>query len=248
MADISIKYIEYKLWLGFIPYCHQSGWYTDQCGIPKQQLNAWWFIPTYGGYLWHTDPWPLDGGCPEPTCYSVTVLGYNDDTSSSVYSNVWMDGDWVGYTGQTYPLPADTYVIQVESYCSYGSFHYFDVGGNPVYDNPATITVSSDLTVTAHYTYNGPWYWLTVYAHDQAPDYVPTSVSIDGGTWTGMAGDSFYVPAGNHYVVVDGTVWGEYGEEWWFYYFDGFGLAENPVCVNVGSDTGLTAIYWRVAK
>jgi len=57
-----------------------------------------------------------------------------------------------------------------------------------------------------------------------------------------MAGDSFYVPAGNHYIQVEGIVYG--WATWWFLLFDCGGLGENPVCVLVNSNTAVTAWYW----
>lgn len=176
----------------------------------------------------------------------VTVLARDqngDCIGNPVYISI--DGYQVGQADGIYEVSSGMHSFGVTD-PSNGYFQNFTYSSGSNASNPMSLLVSSDITITAYFTV--PYHWLTVYAHDQAPDNVPTSVSIDYGAWTGMAGEPILVPAGWHYVAVDGTVWGEYGEEWWFYYFDGYGLTENPVWVNVGSDTELTAIYWRVAK
>ena len=61
--------------------------------------------------------------------------GIEDTSYTSVFSNVWIDGDWAVTTGTTFPLPSGTYYVQVSDYN--GVFHYFDVNGTSVYDNPA---------------------------------------------------------------------------------------------------------------
>jgi len=154
---ITVHYYLIKLWCGFFPYCFESGYCTDQYNGNPFPLGGWWYIPL-GETIWSlpplipchplSNPWPV-WSQPEPSpCYLVTVLGHDESTGNSADSNVWIYGDWVGYTGTTYPLPAGTYNIQVES----ENFHYFDVDGTPVYDNPATFAVTEEaITITAHY-------------------------------------------------------------------------------------------------
>ena len=41
---ITCHYLEFKLWCGFFPYCHESGYCTDLYnGNP---VGGWWYIPT----------------------------------------------------------------------------------------------------------------------------------------------------------------------------------------------------------
>ena len=172
----------------------------------------------------------------------VTVLArdqYGNPVQATV--NVYIDGNPVGTAGSSFSVTSGQHTLQVSvpGGCTFQNFTY--PGGSNA-SNPMAFTVAGDMTVTAYFTL--PHYWLTVYATD-GQSSVPTEVYVDGGQWAGMAGDSFLVPAGDHSVSVEGIVYGGYGEEWWFYFFDGYGLGENPVSASVCSDTELTAYYWR---
>jgi len=54
----------------------------------------------------------------------------------------------------------------------------------------------------------------------------------------GDAGDSFWVPNAFHYIQVESTVGNHI-----FMGFDGYDPYENPIYVEVTSDTTVTAVY-----
>ncbi|MGB9959811.1 MAG: PKD domain-containing protein [Candidatus Bathyarchaeales archaeon] len=83
--------------------------------------------------------------------YSLTVLAY-DLYGYFVFADVYIDGQWVGHTGTIFNVAPGTHELYVNDY-AYNElgfpcyFLYYDIGPN----NPITITVSSDMTVTAWY-------------------------------------------------------------------------------------------------
>ena len=162
MGNVYIMYISMVCYLGFIPCYGEIGYFTDLVwGIP---LGDWYYIPLMPtNFQWHTCIWPPNlGPVPDPP---LTVLGY-DESRQFLHCEYSAHLKWhlVAISGSTVNVPPGTYTIQVPS-CG---FHYFDVGGTPVYDNPTTITVSeSDLTITVHYYYM-PVYSVTVYGIDDS--------------------------------------------------------------------------------
>jgi hypothetical protein len=143
-GPIYIMYASMVCYLGFIPYYGEIGYYTDRYwGVP---LGDWYYIPLIQpSLLWHTCIWPNLPGLPDPP---LTVLCY-DESSSTYVSGVQLtlNGTWNQPSGSTVDVPPGVYFIQVEN----TGFHYFDIDGTPVYDNPATLTaVDEDLTVTVY--------------------------------------------------------------------------------------------------
>ncbi|MDH5694960.1 MAG: hypothetical protein OEZ47_17820 [Gammaproteobacteria bacterium] len=120
-------------------------------------------------------------------------------------------------------------------------WHNWNGGHDPFPNKCADPAHPGEKVSDAAYNWYQPHYSLTVNAINNFGNYVPTEVYIDG-QWEGMAGDSFYVVAGNHYVGAEAIVWDEYGT-WGLLGFDCGGLGENPVCVSINSDTTVTAVY-----
>ena len=90
--------------------------------------------------------------------FSVTMQTVDDGTSWAVPTNVYLDGNYVGsiqWDPISFSVPYGTHSLAVDDpipipgyYDMYWFFQYFDIGGS---SNPATITVTSDMTITAHY-------------------------------------------------------------------------------------------------
>ena len=180
---ITVHYHLIELWCGFFPYGFESGYLTDK--YQGNPVGGWWYIPL-GEATWNlpplfpchplSNPWPaisfsqpspvydvetlaiIDSGIEKATTVKddSIMLAQTDSGSETVNSNVWICGDWAGYAGDTFPLPAGTWTIQMEDY---GALNHFDIDGNPTSENPAEITVSSDMTITAYYDYQ-PYHWV----------------------------------------------------------------------------------------
>ena len=130
----------------------------------------------------------------------LTVPAYDAD-NNPLSANVYIDGLHYGTTGSSFCVSVGSHTLQVDNpNPSVYAFESYTYDGGPSSNNPLPLLVSSSMAVTAHYSF--VYHYLTVDASDQY-GYVPAGVSIDGGQWTGTAGDSFYVPAGYHYVTVD---------------------------------------------
>ncbi|MBN1357396.1 hypothetical protein JW988_01375 [Candidatus Bathyarchaeota archaeon] len=180
---ITVHYHLIELWCGFFPYGFESGYLTDEYnGNP---VGGWWYIPLSEAtwnlpplYPCHplSSPWPVISFSQPSPVYDVdtlaiidsgiektntgkddsAMLAQEDSGSETVNSNVWICGDWAGYAGDTFPLPAGTWTIQMEDY---GALNHFDIGGYSNSSNPAQFTVSSNMTITAYYDYQ-PYNWV----------------------------------------------------------------------------------------
>ena len=84
----------------------------------------------------------------------LTVLAYNQ-YSEPGYVPLYIDEQYVGTTGYAYTVTSGNHQIYVESplYDGYGyhEFQYYYYDGIYNYDNPMTLSVTSDKTVTAYY-------------------------------------------------------------------------------------------------
>ncbi len=185
-----IMYFNAVLWLGFIPVYGEAGFYTDTyLYVP---LGNWYYIPLVPIPLaFHTTMWPIFSA-PDPP---LTALAY-DESSSSYVSGLplTINSTWNQLSGSTCELAPGTYTILAPNDGS--AFDYFDVGGTAVYDNPATITVTEDTTVTMCYHYT-PCSWLTVSYYDF------------GNNW--LSSDSQYLPWGTYVIYpYNGSFWDEY--------------------------------------
>jgi hypothetical protein len=83
----------------------------------------------------------------------LTVYAYNQ-YGYPYYVPLYIDSNYVGTTGYTYYVTKENHQIYVPSffdgYC-YHEFQYYYYDGNYNYNNPMTLSVTSDKTVTAYY-------------------------------------------------------------------------------------------------
>jgi hypothetical protein len=92
---------------------------------------------------------------PPPSTYSLTVNAVNQYGQAG-YVPLYIDGGYVGTTGYSYTVTAGSHQVYVESpltdgYSYYHVFQYYYYDGNYNYDNPMSLSVTSDKTVTAYY-------------------------------------------------------------------------------------------------
>ncbi len=86
---------------------------------------------------------------PPPPTYSLTVNAL-DNFGSAVTAAISIDGNPVGATGGTFSVLSGPHTLQVSvpSGCTFQDFTY---NGNTDPNNPATLSVTSTMTVTANY-------------------------------------------------------------------------------------------------
>ncbi len=168
----------------------------------------------------------------------VTVNAY-DVEGTPMAANVYVNSYYVDETGNSFVVPAGSHSIGVSVPAGHVFVNFTWAGGYST-NNPASIGISSDITINAYF--DDAHYWLTVNACGNYHPYLPASVSIDGGAWTGVAGDSFWVPEGYHSVEVPqyGYYQGVYYQFYTFYGYSG----ENPLYILVDYDKEVTAFYW----
>jgi hypothetical protein len=217
--DVTIMYFEvvtYNLFGLMIPVYGETGYNSNRYYNPLEPwqlvecpwtyfdcFDTWYgqwallSVILFGG---HTNPWPLITQFPDPP---VTMLGYDESVSANVDGiPVWINGTYVGGTGSTVWMPPGDYEISVVS----AGFHYFDVNGTTVYDNPAnTIIEEEDMTITAHYYYN-PMHPVTVNAYTQYSypgNLLPVYVDYELAGYTDYNGAcSVLVPEGYHFIEI----------------------------------------------
>ena len=93
-----------------------------------------------------------------PASYTLTVLSVDDGTSWAVPTNVYLDDNWVGEisdsSGVSFSVTAGSHYVTVDDPIETGYpdlfwwFSYFDAGSG---GNPTTLSVASNLEITAHY-------------------------------------------------------------------------------------------------
>lgn len=134
-------------------------WLVD--GLPAGSSNP---ISIYMDGSYSVEPVFLE--LPPPNYY-LTVLAYDTYFSHGYplpYVNVWIDGDWRGYAGDSFLVSAGTHTIEVDGwhyhtiFDAWLAFEYWtDAGyGHLSYDNPMSIMVEADTEVIAGY----PAQWL----------------------------------------------------------------------------------------
>jgi hypothetical protein len=80
-----------------------------------------------------------------------------DNYGQPGYVPLYIDNEYVGYTGETYTVYEGNHQIGVQSPIFDGHYHVFTcfyIEGDYDYDNPMTLSVTEDKTVYAcYYTY-----------------------------------------------------------------------------------------------
>ena len=88
-----------------------------------------------------------------PETLDLTVLAYNQYGQPGNVP-LYIDGNYVGTTGYAYAVTRGVHQIRVESPLYDGGYHIFDhyyYDGTTNYNNPMSLGITSDKTVTAYY-------------------------------------------------------------------------------------------------
>jgi hypothetical protein len=93
----------------------------------------------------------------EPFTGYLTVYAY-DQYDDALFLPVYIDGNYVGNTFSSYGVTSGTHEIYVETpfywYMSQNDVQYYyydDDGGTYNYDNPMSLSITSDMEITAYY-------------------------------------------------------------------------------------------------
>ncbi|MBN1358183.1 hypothetical protein JW988_05385 [Candidatus Bathyarchaeota archaeon] len=89
---------------------------------------------------------------PPPPEHDLTVLCY-DQYNNPGYVSLYIDTQYVGLTMDTYSVTEGQRVLEVPSQVGNHYFYAWYYDGNYHYNNPTTVSVYSDKTVTACYLY-----------------------------------------------------------------------------------------------
>jgi hypothetical protein len=150
--------IQYRFdWGDGSPYT-ETGWYADGAtgyashpwsseGIFNVKVQA--RCPNSGWSSWSSPHTICIGDLPTLTVYAYNQYGYPGEVP------LYIDDVCVGPTGYSYMVTPDEHDIYVYSplYDGYGihTFDYYYYDGNYNYNNPMTLSITSDKTVTAYY-------------------------------------------------------------------------------------------------
>jgi hypothetical protein len=182
---------------------YPSGWtlafptvgsYSNMYSILVLEANGWLMgnivrsIGNYFGfnqwYLIPDPPTPPENPPPGPSgLKEVTVNGYDTTHSVSVNdANVQLDGYDIGTTGSTYTLTPETHYFETDMHasCYYGMvmFTQWELYGS---NNPQSIPISTDTTITADYT---PSATLEIWTEEYIPGWgytlIDGAIYVDG--------------------------------------------------------------------
>jgi len=246
--------------------------YMD-AGYSDYGLYSWWHDPGYDfdlenpvrQYAFNTIEWIQNSVNPS-TFYSIKVwarvvlhtqhnlIGPSIETAP-VYLRIHRSHALsISATsgGNTDPLPG-TYqykegmseTVTAYSYSGY-TFNYWLLDGSTYYQNPITVTMTSDHDLEAHFA-------VFVNLVVNVPQAPPEGVKVwaDGNPYTAYANTpvSVTINAGQHTIKAERSFLKEGGTPgtYFFYFFDQWsdGSTENPRTMQITSDTTLTANYLR---
>lgn len=205
--------------------------------------SSWWNSNTAFAqrhyYATQYSTWIVVGSADPP----LTVLAY-DEYSGSYVDNipVSVDENWVA-SSSTIELDSGSHSISAASDTG-GAFDYFDVNGVAYYDNPATVTITNETSVTVFYHYIPTYtvyfsaidytYWISLYPN----------VCIDGN-YVGTCPTSVQVSLGYHSITYDWQVWNDYIQSYDNIWCIGIGVnwPSNGATVPIVADTNTCGIY-----
>jgi hypothetical protein len=139
-------------------------------------------------------------------------------------ADVYIDGRYRGTTGNTFAVDSGSHSVQVDS--STNVFHNFE--GYPEFQNPTTVSVTSDTTVQANYYANPP------------PQYTLSISSGQGGTTDPTLGNHQYTPGLVPVTAIPNEEEGYFFDHW---LLDGQSYTQNPITVTMTSNHTLEAYF-----
>jgi hypothetical protein len=152
----------------------------------------------------------------------LTVNAFDSD-GNPIVANVYIDSQYVGTTGNSFRVALDEYhTVQVAT----GSYTFRNFTGYSDFENPVTVLVYLDKTVTANYYSNPP------------PQYTLSVSSGSGGSTSLSSGDHYYTP---QKVAVTAYPDNDYVFDYWL--LDSVSHSENPIDVPMSGDHTLQANF-----
>jgi len=138
---------------------NETGWYSD--GEVASITHSWSSAGPYdvriqarcpnSGWSSWSSPYTIYVG----ETYQLTALATNQ-YSETGYVPLYIDDEYVGWTGETYTVYEGSHTIEVPDIISdymtyYHDFQYFHYDGNYNYNNEMTLSITEDKTITAYY-------------------------------------------------------------------------------------------------
>jgi len=165
------------------------------------------------------------------------------DADPEFEEEVYIDGQYTGTTGQSFYVNAGSHELEVSVPDGYGFVNHTYSAGSST-NNPAVLSVSSDMTVTAYYN---EVHSLTVLAYNQYEQegYVPLYIDDE---YIGTTGYAYTVEEGYHKIYVESPLWDYpyYAHAFEYYTYDSTTNYSNPITLPITDDKTVTAHYITV--
>jgi len=176
--------------------------------------------------------------------------------NSLAMMKVWIDGEFVGYTGSTFYVAPDirhkiyvsseyTEVLPGEKYVY--TFDYWKIQNlMQTEKNPLETVVNYKITLTAYYN-RTRYLELKILAKDQYGNSLAMMKVWIDGEFVGYTGSTFYVAEGEHTIKVQDYYERTVSDGKYVYTFDKWsdGFTSNPRTLSIDEATTLTAKYYR---
>ena len=173
--------------------------------------------------------------------HEVTVTAKDQYGNSYPDEDVYIDDEYVGKSGNSFTVSQADHTIEISVPDGYVFLNYTYSGGSSTY-NPAELSVSSDITVTAYYAEDTD-HSLTILAYNQYMQQGYVQLWIDGD-YVGTTGYSYTVEAGYHEIEVEEIIWDyPYIHTFDHYEYDSTTNYNNPITLPIIGDKTVIAYY-----
>ena len=197
-----------------------SGWQSEAIAWGfSHEIHAVGDIMGYDA--WNSTAVTYPSATPEVGSTGLLYRSVNtvDDQENSIASNVYIDGSLAGSNNPSLILTPETHYVRVDRFIptsgGYGyMFTAMMIEGNNYYDPEVEVELSTNATITAHYTYGLiPTCTLIVCAYDAYTYELYPNVYVDGN-YVGTAPLSIQVTADYHTIELDYQTY----DPWWSTY------------------------------
>ncbi len=172
-----------------------------------------------------------------PISYSLSVPAY-DNIGGFVSANVYIDGQLVGVTGNSFDVLPGDHTIQVTVPNGF-VFQNYTYTGCVDSNNPAWIPIYSNMTLTVNYAYSH--YNVSIPAIDDFGSPVTANITIDGQP-CGTTGGTFNMSLGTHTIQVSVPS----GYSFRSYIYGSITNYTNPAALPISSNANITVNYLRI--
>jgi hypothetical protein len=178
-SNHNLQPVFYEIPTYYLTISSSTGGYTSPSGVQEYLEGTPAQVYAYANTNYQFDYWILDGqnaGSNNPitvnmnddhqlqavfsevtTYHWLYIAGYWSGLGYMIFTNIYVDGDWVGAGSAAVQVTEGYHSVQVDygAYDEWGypyTFDYFIHGGTYYYDNPASVPVYEDIYTTAYYT------------------------------------------------------------------------------------------------